>query len=88
MDQPAIPPAALTPDKDAPPRYRIGIDLGGSKIEAVRLAPDGRLEYRDRVPTPRKTDDEYSAILTTVADFTESILRDTPDHHQPPTIAP
>ena len=24
------------------PRYRIGIDLGGTKIEAIALAPNGR----------------------------------------------
>ena len=31
---------------------RIGIDLGGTKIEAIALARDGRTLFRQRVPTP------------------------------------
>jgi len=31
---------------------RIGIDLGGTKIEAVALASDGRELFRRRVETP------------------------------------
>ena len=34
------------------PRLRIGVDLGGTKIEAAALAPDGRMLARRRVPTP------------------------------------
>ncbi len=71
---------------DLPPRHRIGVDLGGSKIEGVRLAPGGRLEYRHRVPTPRGMDDEYGAILTAVTDLAAAILKDTPDHPWPPAI--
>lgn len=43
---------------------RIGIDLGGTKIEGVLLAPDGRELWRDRIPTPR---DGYPAVLEAVA---------------------
>ena len=32
---------------------RIGIDLGGTKIEAIALANDGRELYRKRTATPR-----------------------------------
>ena len=32
---------------------RIGIDLGGSKIEAIALASDGSITWRQRVATPR-----------------------------------
>jgi len=35
-------------------RYRIGIDLSGTKIEAVLLAPDGKEQHRNRIPTPKK----------------------------------
>ena len=31
---------------------RIGIDLGGTKIEAIALDADGRERSRRRVPTP------------------------------------
>ena len=40
------------------PRVRIGIDLGGTKIEAVALDENGALLARHRVPTPRSTYEE------------------------------
>ncbi|MBF0178559.1 MAG: ROK family protein [Magnetococcales bacterium] len=43
---------------------RIGIDLGGSKIEIVLLDPDGGIRYRERRPTPQG---EYAATLHVVA---------------------
>jgi fructokinase len=45
--------------------HRIGIDLGGTKIEAILLGPDGTVEYRKRIPTPRDPDsaEEYNGIL-------------------------
>ncbi|MCU0254018.1 MAG: ROK family protein [Acidobacteria bacterium] len=45
---------------------RIGIDLGGTKIEAVALAPDGIELVRRRVPTPRG---DYDATLAAIADL-------------------
>lgn len=42
---------------------RIGIDLGGSKIEAIVLAPDGAVLQRERVPTPQG---DYPATLAAV----------------------
>ena len=42
---------------------RIGIDLGGSKIELLALDPQGEERYRKRVPTPRG---DYGATLKTV----------------------
>ncbi len=42
---------------------RIGVDLGGSKIEAVALAADGTVAWRERVPTPSTSaNDIYDAI--------------------------
>lgn len=32
---------------------RIGIDLGGTKIEVIALADDGRELFRHRIATPR-----------------------------------
>lgn len=43
---------------------RIGIDLGGTKIEIVALDPDGRALLRRRVATPRG---DYAATVRTVA---------------------
>jgi len=48
---------------------RIGVDLGGSKTEAVALDAHGRVACRRRVPTPT----EYDAMLGTVAELVGSI---------------
>ena len=42
------------------PRYRIGIDLGGTKIEGVLMDGTGVVQARLRVPTPQA---DYSATL-------------------------
>ena len=42
---------------------RIGVDLGGTKIEAIAMSGDGAILWRERVPTPRGSADEiYDAI--------------------------
>ncbi len=48
--------------------YRIGIDLGGTKIEALLLSPEGKELQRYRIPTPRDrcAEKEYEAICTAV----------------------
>lgn len=47
---------------------RIGIDLGGTKIEAIALDPHGVACFRQRVPTPQgKYDDTVRAIAGLVA---------------------
>ncbi len=48
--------------------FRIGIDLGGTKIEAALLGPDGRLLARERVATPRG---DYDGTLAAVARLVE-----------------
>ena len=57
----------------APRGYRIGIDLGGTKIEGVALAPGGTIAVRRRVPTPR---DDYAATLDAVAAWFTDIERE------------
>lgn len=42
---------------------RIGVDLGGTKIEAVALDQQGDIAVRHRVPTPQ---DDYAATLTAI----------------------
>jgi fructokinase len=45
--------------------FRIGVDLGGTKIEAAVLARDGTLALRERVATPPG----YDATLQTIAEL-------------------
>jgi fructokinase len=49
---------------------RIGIDLGGTKIEGVALAEDGRERARLRVPTPRG---DYGATLGAIRDLVHAL---------------
>ena len=42
---------------------RFGVDLGGSKIEIVALAADGRVLFRRRMPTPQEG---YSEVIAAV----------------------
>jgi fructokinase len=53
--------------------YRIGLDLGGTKIEAAALSPDGVILARHRVPTPR---DDYQGTLAAMVGLVER-LEDT-----------
>ncbi|WP_272679488.1 fructokinase [Providencia sp. PROV032] len=43
---------------------RIGIDLGGTKIEAIALDDNGNVLFRKRIPTPRG---DYDATLNAIA---------------------
>src|SRR6266576_2570663 len=54
---PAFPKSAQTPPSgrdqvQAMAMFRIGIDLGGTKIEAAALDDDGGMHRRQRIPTP------------------------------------
>lgn len=49
---------------------RIGVDLGGSKIEAVALGEDGAVLWRRRVATPAG---DYSATVQAIASLVESL---------------
>lgn len=42
---------------------RIGIDLGGTKIEVIALSNEGKELFRKRVPTPRGS---YEATLAAI----------------------
>lgn len=52
---------------------RIGIDLGGSKIEIIALADSGSELLRRRITTPRN---DYDATLTAVVTLVEQAERD------------
>ncbi len=53
---------------------RLGVDLGGSKIEIVALGDDGRELLRERVPTPQG---DYAATVMAVAALVEAAERET-----------
>ena len=55
---------------------RIGIDLGGTKIEAVGIEDGGREVGRRRIPTPR----DYRATLTAIAELVHAIEAETGRH--------
>jgi fructokinase len=52
---------------------RIGIDLGGTKIEAIALSDAGEITVRRRVPTPR----DYAATLDALAGIVADVERET-----------
>jgi fructokinase len=52
---------------------RIGIDLGGTKIEGLALGDDGREIDRRRVPAPRGS---YADTVRAIVDLVEAIERD------------
>ena len=55
-----------------PPSARIGIDLGGTKIEGVLIAQGGAESARRRVATPRG---EYAGCVTAIRDLVLSLER-------------
>jgi fructokinase len=48
----------------------IGVDFGGTKIEAVALSPGGDTLARKRIPTPR---DDYAACIAAVAELVADV---------------
>ena len=52
--------------------YRLGIDLGGTKIEAILIDNQFQVIERKRVPTMR--DDGYSAILNRIIDLAKDMI--------------
>ncbi len=55
---------------------RIGIDLGGTKIEAIALDASGREVFRKRIPAPRGVyEDSISAIAGLVSDIEATLGR-------------
>lgn len=53
---------------------RIGIDLGGTKIEAMVMGRDGAARARKRVPTPQ---DDYPGIIQAIADLVRTVETET-----------
>ena len=53
---------------------RIGIDLGGTKIEAIAIAADGRELLRRRIDAPRG---DYDRTLAAIAGIVDDVERET-----------
>lgn len=62
---------------------RIGIDLGGTKIEGLLLDRDGQETKRIRIPTPQ---DDYSGTVRAVAGLVRALEADVPDTAEPATV--
>lgn len=67
---------------------RIGIDLGGTKIEAVALDRDGRERFRARRGTPREYAGTLDAIAALVADAEREAGAGTVGIGMPGVISP
>lgn len=59
---------------------KIGIDLGGTKIEGIALSENGKELFRQRVPTPA---DDYSAMLQCISTLVSAIEDQL---HQPGSV--
>ena len=54
------------------PTIRIGIDLGGTKTEAIALALDGRELLRRRIATPK---DDYAGTVAAIVELVHQVER-------------
>jgi fructokinase len=61
--------------------YRLGVDLGGTKIETILLDPQGNSLQRERTATPRDPDGptEYARIRGMVHALIDDALGNVPD---------
>jgi fructokinase len=75
----AVRPAMLAPNSTM---YRIGIDLGGTKIEGVVLDADGKEIFRKRIPTERELG--YQHILNRLKSMHDDLAAAVPG--QPTTF--
>ena len=61
--------------------YRLGIDLGGTKIEAILIDEHFQVIKRERVSTKRE--EGYEAILSRIVKLARSIIEDVPNLESP-----
>jgi len=57
--------------------YKLGIDLGGTKTEAILLDEHLEVIHRKRVPTPQN---DYSQILNTITSLSVDLLENVKDY--------
>ncbi len=71
------------------PRMRIGVDMGGTKIEVAALGQDGAYLARRRAPTPGSYDEAIRTIRTLIEDIEASVgARGTVGVGAPGSISP
>lgn len=56
----------MVPERGCGAMHRIGVDLGGTKIEAAVLSPAGELVVRERVPSPAGYEAKVRAVAALV----------------------
>ena len=61
--------------------YRLGIDLGGTKIEGILIDEQFQVIKRERVPTKRE--EGYEAILSRIVKLAKSIIEDVSNLESP-----
>ena len=61
--------------------FRLGIDLGGTKIEGILIDEQFQVIKRERVPTNRE--EGYEAILSRIVKLARSIIEDVQDLESP-----
>ena len=71
-------------------KFRIGVDIGGTKIEAAALDRDGAFVIRRRVATPQN---DYAAALDSIVGLVQSVESEIGEHASagfgiPGTISP
>ena len=52
---------------------KLGVDLGGSKIEIIVMSDEGSLLLRRRIPTPQN---DYDAVLQAIISLIFSVEQD------------
>lgn len=73
MSIPVVPHTSSRTKREAKPygcTARIGVDIGGTKIEGIALTGDGRIGPRRRMATPKGS---YGATLSAVASIVDEI---------------
>lgn len=55
---------------------RLGIDLGGTKIEVAVVAPDGKFLFRQRCPTPQH---DYGGTISAIAALVDQAVHEQPN---------
>lgn len=75
----------MTGNTSTAPHLRIGIDLGGTKIEGIALDRQGEIRARRRTPTPR---DDYHGVVSAICGLVEAVTAeaDVEARLPPPSI--
>ncbi len=63
-------------------KFKIGIDLGGTKIESILLDPDDHELFRKRIPTPYSTSHDYNSIVRSIQLLLNDTVRQLPESNE------